>query len=156
MREWGKRKTETRGEKALRFLKSIWKRLLVFLDETVLGTMLSILGNLLSCLFYLLAAVLLIILLFVGARFLIGAFVGSFELSLEEKKELYEAISSHRSDTELRVCEEKLAETHGKITFGDFLEYNDCISEIEKRRKDEEAQRKLDSLGIWKRGQDNE
>ena len=78
--------------------------------------------------------------------------MGSFELSLEEKKELYEAISSHRSDTELRVCEEKLAETRGKITFGDFLEYNDCISEIEKRRKDEEAQRELDSLGIWKRG----
>lgn len=153
MREWGKRKTETRGEKALRFLKSIWKRLLVFLDETVLGTMLSILGNLLSCLFYLLAAVLLIILLFVGARFLIGALVGSFELSLEEKKELYEAISSHHSDPELRKCEEIFSGTSSEsVTAGDFSEYNDCISEIQERRKKEEVRRNLDSLGIWKRG----
>lgn len=134
MREWGKRKTETRAEKTLRVLKSILGRILVFFVETVCGTLLAIFS-------------LAFLLLFTSYLSIMNR-----EISFGEKKELYEAIVSHRSDQELRVCEETLAETHGKIIFSDFREYENCISEIQNRRKDEEAQRKLDSLGIWKRG----
>ena len=79
------------------------------------------------------------------------------EISLEEKAKLFETISSHRSDPELRKCEEIFSGSNsGSVTAGDFSEYNDCISEIQERRKKEEVRRNLDSLGIWKRGQDNE
>ena len=138
MREWGKRKTETRGEKTLRFLKSLWGRISFFFGETECGSHLVAFG-----------------LLFLMG-FGIYSCTKSSEISLEKKKELYDAISSHRSDPELRACEEKLAKTHGKITYGDFREYENCISEIEKRREEEEAQRELDSLGIWKREQGDE
>ena len=138
MREWGKRKTETRGEKTLRFLKPLRGRISFFFGETECGS-------------YLVAF---------GMLFLMGfgiySCTKSSEISLEKKKELYEAISSHRSDPELRVCEETLAKTNGKITSGDFWKYENCISEIQNRKKDEEAQRKLDSLGIWKREQSDE
>ena len=134
MREWGTRKTKTRGEKVWGFLKSLRGRISFFFGETECGSHLVAFGML----------------------FLMGfgiySCTKSSEISLEKKKELYEAISSHHSDPELRACEKKLAKTHGKITYGDFREYNSCISEIEKRRKEEDAQRKLDSLGIWKRG----
>lgn len=138
MREWGKRKTETRGEKTLRFLKSLWGRISFFFGETECGSHLVAFG-----------------LLFLMG-FGIYSCTKSSEISLEKKKELYEAISSHRSDPELRTCEETLAKTNGKIIREDFWEYNSCISEIEKRRKEEEAQRELDSLGIWKREQADE
>lgn len=130
MREW--------GEKVWGFLKSLRRRISFFFGETECGS-------------YLVAF---------GLLFLMGfgiySCTKSSEISLEKKKELYEAISSHRSDPELRTCEGTLAKTNGKIIREDFWEYENCISEIEKRRKEDEAQRKLDSLGIWKRGQDNE
>lgn len=138
MREWGKRKTETRGEKVWGFLKSLLGRISFFFGETDCGA-------------YLVACI-----LFFLFGFGIYSCTANLEISLEKKKELYEAISSHRSDPELRTCEETLAKTNGKIIREYFWEYENCISEIEKRRKEDEAQRKLDSLGIWKRGQDNE
>lgn len=138
MREWGTRKTKTRGEKVWGFLKSLRGRISFFFGETECGSYL----------------------VFFGMLFLMGFGIYSCtknsEISLEKKKELYEAISSHRSDPELRTCEETLAKTNGKIIREDFWEYENCISEIEKRRKEEEAQRKLDSLGIWKREQADE
>lgn len=100
------------------------------------------------------AVVALVAFLYIYFQFL---YIYFHEISLEEKAKLFETISSHRSDPELRKCEEIFSwSSSGSVTAGDFSEYNECISEIEKRRKEEEVQRKLDSLGIWKRGQDNE
>ena len=132
MWEWKIRKTNTRSE------ESIWERLSFLFFETTHGFLMFLLLSSLA------------------AIFIVHSIVGTFEISFEKKKELYEAISSHRSDLELRTCEETLAKTNGKIIREDFWEYKNCISEIQNRRKEEEAQRKLDSLGIWKREQSDE
>lgn len=121
------------------FLKTKWDGLLPFLTGTVYGVCLLVLLQL--------CALILLGLVFCSVT---DSWSMNRGISLEEKGKLYDAISSHRSDPELRSCEKKLAETHGKITYGDFREYENCISETQKRRNEEEMQRKLDSLGIWK------
>lgn len=133
MWEWKIRKTNTRSE------ESIWERLSFLFFETTHGFLTFLLLSSLA------------------AIFIVHSIVCTFEISFYKKIELHKSILSNRNDSDLRKCEGVFdVNSNGHITRSELWEYDNCISRINERRKEDEAQRKLNSLGIWKREQGDE